>query len=114
MRHPHLIALACAVAVAWSALAQAAQLTLNWKDNANNESGFLIERKAGTCRDGKGAWRVVARLPANAVGYVDDHLTAGATYCYRINAFNAGGASAWSNQAEGIAKNRPSAQASRH
>ena len=36
----------------------------------------------------------IASVAANVVSYSDSNLTAGSTYCYRVRAFNAAGASA--------------------
>ncbi|HEY0555161.1 MAG TPA: hypothetical protein VGG20_12900 [Thermoanaerobaculia bacterium] len=70
-------------------------LNLTWQDNSNNEDGFKIERKVGCC----GAWTEIATVSANATTYSSVGLTCGGTYAYRVWAYNAGGASAKTNEA---------------
>jgi hypothetical protein len=73
--------------------AQAALLRLQWQDTSNTETGFKIERMSG------GAYIEIASVAANVVTYSDSSLTEGATYCYRVRAFNAAGLSAPTNAA---------------
>ncbi|MCS6927827.1 MAG: fibronectin type III domain-containing protein, partial [Candidatus Binatia bacterium] len=80
-----------------NSFAAAAQLTLNWRDNSTNESGFAVERKTGTA----GAFAEIVRTAANVVSYTDANLAAGTTYCYRVRAFNATQHSAYSNESCG-------------
>jgi hypothetical protein len=84
-----------------TATAQAGpQVSLTWRDNANNESGFLIERcsfvaPATTCSTFA---QIAAPGPRNNTGsvtYVDATVTGGTSYLYRVAAFNAGGTSAF-------------------
>jgi serine protease AprX len=75
-------------------------IRLNWVDNANNETGFLVERCTGSsCTN-------FAPLPtagststvgANVTTYTDTGLVRGTRYRYRVRAFNATGNSAYSN-----------------
>jgi hypothetical protein len=65
---------------------------LNWTDNSNNESGFIIERESL----GPDAFAVIDTVLANQNTYVDLSVTY-LTYSYRISAFNAGGQSGYSN-----------------
>lgn len=84
-----------------TAAAQAKRrIQLNWTDNANNESGFRIERSANG-----GAWTQVATLKANATSWTQSSLTAGVTYSYRVRAYNAAGNSPYSNVASATARN---------
>lgn len=71
----------------------ATTLNLSWKDNANNESGFVVERGPSP----SGPWTPVTNAPANAVSLVNGGLTPNTFYMYRIAATNAGGKSAYSN-----------------
>lgn len=94
------VALILALAVA--APAWAAQNTLTWMDNSDNEENFNIERKVDT--DGvicgtTGIWGALASVGPNVTTYTDTAVTEGTTYCYRVNASNPAGASAWSNEA---------------
>ena len=68
------------------------QITLNWIDNAANETGFRLERSVAG-----GGFSVLATLGVNAAAYSDLGLTAGVRYDYRIVAFNASASSAYSN-----------------
>lgn len=71
-----------------------AELILSWTDNANNETGFAIERTTGN-GIASPAWVVVASLPANAVSWTDKDVPPGQTYAYRLRAFNASGFSGY-------------------
>jgi len=71
------------------------QLTLTWTDNANNETGFKIERSA----NGTTGWTQIAAPSANATTYADTGLATGTAYYYRIRATNSAGDSAYSNAA---------------
>ena len=70
------------------------QIDLTWTDNSNNETGFRIERKAGTT----GTWATVITLAANVTSYQNTGLISGTVYYYRVLAVNAGGASNASNE----------------
>jgi hypothetical protein len=54
---------------------------LTWKDNSDNESEFMIERKTG----GSG-WTAVGDVPFDTTQYHDGSIQAGATYTYRVMA----------------------------
>ncbi len=71
-------------------------INLTWTDNANNETGFRIERKIKNT----GSFVQVTTVGANVVSYADSGLTAGVAYEYRVRAFNSTGDSSWSNIAE--------------
>lgn len=74
------------------------QVSLTWRDNATNESGFVIERSMNG-----GAYSQIATAPARNntgnVTFVDTTVTTGATYTYRVAAMNLAGRSAYSNLA---------------
>jgi hypothetical protein len=74
----------------------AAEVTLIWKDNSNNESGFVLERSL-TQANGHAA---IATLPPESTSYDDTGLTAATTYFYRIKATNSAGDSAYSSPAQ--------------
>jgi len=74
----------------------ATQINLAWADNANNESGFKIERCQGP---GCTNFAQIAIVGANVKSYSDPGLLASTTYAYRILAYNAGGDSSPSNEA---------------
>jgi len=75
--------------------ASAAQLTLEWVDNAGGTTNFIVERKTGTT--GTYAW--IAATGTGITNYTDSAVVAGTTYCYRVKASNASGNSDYSNEA---------------
>ncbi|MBN1127347.1 MAG: fibronectin type III domain-containing protein, partial [Chitinispirillaceae bacterium] len=74
-------------------VSSATQIALTWVDNATNESGYYVERATGTT----GSFSRIATLGANATSYASSSLTAGTTYRYRVQAYNAGGRSGYTN-----------------
>lgn len=78
-----------------TATASSTVVTLNWTDNSSNETFFLIQRRIGT-----GIFFDLASTTANVATYVDSTgATTTTTYVYRVRATNAGGNSAFSNNA---------------
>lgn len=70
------------------------QINLSWTDNSGNETGFRIERcKGSTCTN----FALIATVGANVTSYSNIKLNAGATYRYRVYAYNTVGKSAYSN-----------------
>ena len=69
-------------------------INLTWLDNANNETGFNIERSG----DGIN-FAPLATVGANVSSFSDSGLEPVTTYWYRVNAENTGGVSPWSNTA---------------
>jgi hypothetical protein len=67
-------------------------VTLNWRDNSNNELGFYIERK-----NGSGVWIRVATLGPGVTAYTDTGLARRTSYSYRVQAYNITGPSVYSN-----------------
>ncbi|MDZ7268026.1 MAG: discoidin domain-containing protein [candidate division KSB1 bacterium] len=92
------------------------QINLNWTDNSANEDGFKIERKTGA----SGSYAVIATVGANVTSYANTGLVAGTTYYYRVFAYNTGGNSAYSNEANAmtpsgntnLARNKPATASS--
>ena len=81
---------------------RAAQLTLDWVDNAGGTANFIVERKTGTT----GTYARIATTGTGITTYADSAVVAGTTYCYRVkasnvNASNAFGDSGYSNEACG-------------
>jgi|GEM_PF-2288786 len=70
------------------------ELDLTWTDNANNESGYKIERRISG-----GNFSPLTTVEANISTFHDSGLTPGTTYIYRCVATNTGGDSAFSNDA---------------
>ena len=90
--------------LSWRSQASAGDLRLAWNDNSNNEDGFKIERKTGTT----GTFSQIATVGVNITSYNDTNLIDGATYCYRLAAFNSAGSSAYTP--EGCATARSTIQ----
>jgi len=70
---------------------------LTWTDNADNEDGFTLERATDA---GFTTGSVIFSLPPHAgtgLTTFTTPVTHGATYYYRIQAYNLSGLSAWSN-----------------
>ncbi len=75
-------------------------IVLSWNDLASNEDGFRLERKTGA----NGSWNVLVALARNTKSYTDLPTTSKTTYSYRVQAFNADGASQYSNQVSATTK----------
>ena len=59
------------------------EVELSWTDNANNETGYEIERSP----DGE-TFTVVASIGANATSYTENDLKLATLYYYRVRPFN--------------------------
>ena len=66
-------------------------VTLNWKDNSNNEANFVIERSIDSISFVK-----VKEIEANVVTYTDTDLISNTKYYYRLKATNKTDSSAYS------------------
>ena len=75
------------------------RLTLQWLDNASNETGYRVERAVNG-----GSFAEIAQVAANARNFTDSGLSKAQTYSYRVRALNGGGFSAYSNTATGRPK----------
>jgi hypothetical protein len=71
------------------------QVNLVWTDNANNETGFKIERRLAA----SSAWGQIETVGANVTSYSDTNCAAATAYVYRVRATNAVGDSTDSNEA---------------
>mgnify|MGYP003840735175 CR=1 FL=1 len=65
------------------------QIKLTWKDNANNETGFKIERLAGR----EEVYQLIGTVGANTITYTDNSAQPGFENNYRVYAYNATGKS---------------------
>lgn len=72
-----------------------ARVTLNWTDNAMNETGFLIQRADNVVF----SLGVINLTTAGDITMVSQDLARGKTFYYRVLAFNDTIQSAWSNTA---------------
>lgn len=75
---------------------------LKWKDNSDNESGFIIERRSFNGV----VYSEIARTDANETTYLNDGMPASVRYYYRIKAYNRTGSSSYSNEAYSAAKQK--------
>jgi uncharacterized repeat protein (TIGR02543 family) len=75
--------------------ASATSIGLTWTDNADNESGYKIERRLSTVT----TWTVVATTLANVTSYTNTGLTTGRTYIYRVRAYKSTTYSSYSDEA---------------
>ena len=87
----------------WQSQSSAGELQLAWTDNADNEHGFIIDRKLGAT----GTYARIATVGANVTSYTDTNLIDGATYCYRVAAFNSAGSSAYTPEQCAVARSTP-------
>jgi predicted phage tail protein len=71
------------------------EIKLDWKDNSNNETNFLIE-VSGSASSG---FALLKEVGANITTYAHTGLPSGATRYYRVRAKNSGGNSSFSNVA---------------
>jgi hypothetical protein len=79
------------------------QINLFWTDNADNETGFRIERcKGSTCTN----FTLISTVGVNVSSYSNTKLTANTTYRYRVIAYNANGNSGYSNIAKATTRRR--------
>lgn len=62
----------------------ATSVALNWTDNANNETGYLVRRRVGS-----GAWQDLVTLGANATSYTDNTVLPSTSYTYQVYATGA-------------------------
>jgi fibronectin type 3 domain-containing protein len=70
------------------------QIDLAWRDNAGNETGYRIERRDGSSSQ----WTEVGTVAQNVTVFRNTGLATGATYLYRVLAYNAAGNSPPSNE----------------
>jgi len=70
-----------------------AQITLRWRDNSNNETGFQVERSA----NGGSTFELIGTTGSNIVTFVSDKLSPDTKYSFRVRAINANGGSSYSN-----------------
>jgi hypothetical protein len=79
-----------------------ASVQLSWTDNADNETGFEIERRA----DGT-LWAWIATVGSDNSAYTDEGVDPGVAYYYQVRAVNSAGPSAYSNTASATTPSAP-------
>jgi hypothetical protein len=62
------------------------EMDLTWNDNSDNELGFKVERKTSSSE-----FSEIASLAKNSTSYIDNNVSAGITYYYRIKAYSVNG-----------------------
>jgi len=70
------------------------KISLSWKDQSDNETGFKIKRKAGV----RGTYETIDTVGSNVTSYEDTKVTANTVYYYTVWAYNGTGGSAFSNE----------------
>lgn len=75
-----------------------AEIDLSWTNTASNASGIYIERSPDNA-----TWSQIASVSSTTTTYDDTGLTVGATFFYRIRAYNDGGDSSYSATASAVA-----------
>jgi FtsP/CotA-like multicopper oxidase with cupredoxin domain len=76
------------------------RVRLTWRDNATNETGFVVERCTGAgCTDFAAIATPGARFGTGTVTYTDSTVASGNTYVYRVKAMRNTASSAYSNTA---------------
>ena len=78
-----------------AAAATASQINLSWQDNADNETGFVVQRRPAAGGD----WVDLAPLGTDAESFIDAGLAADTAYAYRVAARNNVAQSPWSAEA---------------
>ena len=69
----------------------AAAATISWQDNADNETGFRIERRTAA-----GTFIEIGTVGANVTTFADSSVLTATSYVYRVRAYNNTGASGYS------------------
>jgi len=78
-------------------------VSLTWRDNDNNETGFALERSPGS----GGTWYPLATVGKSITNYVDAGVVPGTNYTYRIRSWNSAGFSVYSNERSVLVPLRP-------
>ncbi len=68
--------------------------SIQWEDNATNESGFQIQRR----EEGSDEWTVLGTVPANTTNYLDNTVNLNDDFYYRVQALAGQASSAYSQE----------------
>jgi hypothetical protein len=77
--------------------ASSSQIDLSWMDNSDNETGYHIERSLDDVN-----WARIETVGPDVTAYVDTGLLPETRYYYRVQAYNSGGTSGYSNTASAL------------
>ncbi len=69
-------------------------ISLTWEDQADNESGFALERRFALDPE----FSEIARLGPDTTTFTDTEILPETPYCYRVRAFTSSGQSEYSNE----------------
>jgi hypothetical protein len=72
------------------------QITIGWKDNSTDETGFKIEKKTGAC-DSANSWAQIATEASNTTSHNVTNLTPNTSYSFRVRAYQSSSNSNYSN-----------------
>ena len=70
------------------------RVKLTWQDNSTHERGFRMERRT----QGSSDWVGIGTTSSNATTFLDEGLEPFTAYHYRVQGFNVGGVSVFSNE----------------
>ena len=70
---------------------------LTWQVHGGNPTGIVVERRIDDSKEGRGAWKKIAKLAPGATEYSDSDVRSGQHVAFRVRAVNADGESAYSN-----------------
>jgi len=76
-----------------AASSSSTQIELTWVDNADDETGFVVERSV----DGLGGWGLIGTPGVNITSFSDSLVNLGDTWYYRVKADDGAAGSAYSN-----------------
>jgi hypothetical protein len=70
---------------------------LTWQVHGGNTTGILVERRIEDGKEGRAAWKKIAKLAPGTTEYSDSEVKNGQGAAFRVRAVNADGESAYSN-----------------
>lgn len=79
------------------------RIDLSWQDNADDETGYTLQRTSDTTS----TWSTITSFPANSNAASDSELVDGTEYYYRVFATNGAGNSNYSNISGATTPMRP-------
>ncbi len=83
----NLVTAPCAPARVSAEVSDTGTVELSWTYGSNNEQGFVIER-AEKENGSVGSFEPIAEVDRSSTNFIDDSVSSGITYAYRVAAFN--------------------------